>query len=524
MRTEPSRTFIGSVACVDLVGYSRRSVAQQMQVKQAFNRLLAQVLSRIPPDDRIVLDTGDGAAIAFLADPQTCMEACLELRDAMNAARAELGSPTVGPMRIGVNLGPMRLTLDVNGRPNIVGDGVVSAERIMPLAQPGEIVASRSFHEMVSHISEDLARHFDASRQGQDRTGQAREVFPVRSANAPMPVHTREGDPDAREMTQLQRTAPRAAAVPVATASAAPTAAVSPPGPVSTPGAGSSALAAFLGDGRKVRITAAALLLVIAAEGAWLATRRAPAATTIATAPSPAPTPAPLSKPDEPAAPPATAAAPIAAPVIDKPHPSPKPEPAPAKPQPAKAEPAIEPAKPPAPKPPEIPRPVPDKATPAPVEAKKAPEKSPPPVAVEAARKPSAKDIPAGKDANARRDGARPEDARPAPQTPAPAPAPAPVEPAPVEAKPAPGPSTAVVLLQRTPVTFPIAVAAKGISEGQIRARLTINAAGAVTDVRVTASEPPRVFDRDAIRTLQGWRFNAGTEGRTYDVELDFKR
>ena len=37
-----SRTFIGSVVCVDLVGYSKRSVAQQGEIKQAFNKLLMQ--------------------------------------------------------------------------------------------------------------------------------------------------------------------------------------------------------------------------------------------------------------------------------------------------------------------------------------------------------------------------------------------------------------------------------------------------------------------------------------------------
>src|SRR4051812_9550933 len=103
MKNESSRTFIGSVACVDLVGYSRRSVAQQMQVKQAFNRMLVQSLSGIAPDDRIVLDTGDGAAIAFLADPETCLATCIALRDAMNGAREELGAGTDGgPMRIGL--------------------------------------------------------------------------------------------------------------------------------------------------------------------------------------------------------------------------------------------------------------------------------------------------------------------------------------------------------------------------------------------------------------------------------------
>ena len=77
-----SRTFIGSVVCVDLVGYSKRSVAQQGTIKAAFNKILVQSLKGVPIDDRIVLDTGDGAAISFLGDPETCLAVGLKLREA----------------------------------------------------------------------------------------------------------------------------------------------------------------------------------------------------------------------------------------------------------------------------------------------------------------------------------------------------------------------------------------------------------------------------------------------------------
>src|SRR5829696_8587528 len=99
MKTEPSRTFIGSVVCLDLVGYSKWSVAQQSEIKSLFNQLLMQVLKRVPPEDRIILDTGDGAAISFLGDPEQSLAIGLELRDAMNAASAQLGGAEGGPVR-----------------------------------------------------------------------------------------------------------------------------------------------------------------------------------------------------------------------------------------------------------------------------------------------------------------------------------------------------------------------------------------------------------------------------------------
>ena len=35
-------------------------------------------------------------------------------------------------------------------------------------------------------------------------------------------------------------------------------------------------------------------------------------------------------------------------------------------------------------------------------------------------------------------------------------------------------------------------------------------------------ARPRRVFDRAVVRALSQWRYNAGTEGRTVDMEVAF--
>ncbi len=40
-------------------------------------------------------------------------------------------------MRAGINLGPVRLVRDINSQPNIIGDGINVAQRVMSFAQPG---------------------------------------------------------------------------------------------------------------------------------------------------------------------------------------------------------------------------------------------------------------------------------------------------------------------------------------------------------------------------------------------------
>jgi hypothetical protein len=74
------RTLVCSVMFLDIVDYSKRSVGDQQHMKQTFNELLARALEPVPPRDFIVLDTGDGAAIAFLGDPEDALWAGIAVR------------------------------------------------------------------------------------------------------------------------------------------------------------------------------------------------------------------------------------------------------------------------------------------------------------------------------------------------------------------------------------------------------------------------------------------------------------
>jgi len=113
----PARTLVCSILFVDIVEYSKKSVAEQLLLKQTFNRLLSRALETIAAAERVILDTGDGAAIAFLGDPQDALFVSLTIRE-----------NTTIPVRMGVNLGPVRLVRDISGQANIIGDGINVAQ------------------------------------------------------------------------------------------------------------------------------------------------------------------------------------------------------------------------------------------------------------------------------------------------------------------------------------------------------------------------------------------------------------
>ena len=79
-----------------------------------------------------------------------------------------------------------------------------------------------------------------------------------------------------------------------------------------------------------------------------------------------------------------------------------------------------------------------------------------------------------------------------------------------------------VTVLSREQPQFPQEVMRAGIESGSVRAKLTINASGDVSDVTIVEARPVRVFDRAVKQALSRWKFNPGAEGRTYDTLIDF--
>ena len=171
-----SRTLVCSVLFLDIAEYSKKPVAEQLELKQAFNRALATALEQVPQRDRIILDTGDGAAVTFMGDPEDALFAALAVRNMASDGM---------PVRLGVNLGPVRLVKDLNGQMNIIGDGINVAQRVMSFADPGQLLVSRSFYEVVSCLSRDYMNLFRHEGSRTDKHVREHEVYSV-VGGAPM--------------------------------------------------------------------------------------------------------------------------------------------------------------------------------------------------------------------------------------------------------------------------------------------------------------------------------------------------
>jgi len=195
MAQTATRTLVCSVLFVDIVGYSKKGVGDQVRLKHSFNQLLGGALEQVPPRERVVVDTGDGAAITFLGDPEGALFVALEFLDKVG----EL------PVRLGINLGPVSLMKDINGLDNVVGDGINAAERVMSFAAPGQVLVSRSFFEVMSLLSSDYVALFKQEATRTDKHDRAHDLYAVTDA---VRVGRRVQEAQARLRTERRAVAP----------------------------------------------------------------------------------------------------------------------------------------------------------------------------------------------------------------------------------------------------------------------------------------------------------------------------
>ena len=177
MKERGTKTIMCSVLFLDIVEYSKKSVSEQIDLKEALNALLAYAIRDIPVNDRIILDTGDGAAISFLGDVADALRVALTLRASLLSEGAKMDPPLL--VRLGINLGPVRLVKDINEQPNIVGDGINVAQRVMGFARSGQILVSRSYYEAVSRMSQEYADMFNFEGSHTDKHVRDHEIYSV---------------------------------------------------------------------------------------------------------------------------------------------------------------------------------------------------------------------------------------------------------------------------------------------------------------------------------------------------------
>lgn len=144
---------------MDIVGYSRQPDAEQIVQKVLFNALVEVALDPLPRNDLAILDTGDGAAIAFFGSPEEALTVALVIREGIFRHNREYPGELLA-LRMGIHLGPVRVVHNINGKLDILGDGLNVAQSVMNFSAPNQILVSRAYYEIVAPENPDIMRMF----------------------------------------------------------------------------------------------------------------------------------------------------------------------------------------------------------------------------------------------------------------------------------------------------------------------------------------------------------------------------
>src|SRR5438874_8204057 len=139
---------IAHVLLIDVVGYSKLLVNEQIEFLQELNRIVRSTECFRAAETKgklIRVSTGDGMALLFFHSPEEPVRCALEISKALQE------HPHI-QLLMGVHSGPVNQVSDVNDKTNIAGSGINVAQRVMDCGDAGHILLS-------GHIAEDLTQY-----------------------------------------------------------------------------------------------------------------------------------------------------------------------------------------------------------------------------------------------------------------------------------------------------------------------------------------------------------------------------
>src|SRR4030095_9674265 len=139
---------IAHVLLIDVVGYSKLLVNEQIELLQELNRIVKNTecfRAAGTSNKPVRVPTGDGMSLLFFRSPEEPVRCALEI------SRTLQDHPHI-QLRMGVHSGPVNSVRDVNDKTNIAGAGINVAQRVLDCGDARHILLS-------GHVAEDLAQY-----------------------------------------------------------------------------------------------------------------------------------------------------------------------------------------------------------------------------------------------------------------------------------------------------------------------------------------------------------------------------
>lgn len=135
------------VLTVDIVNYSLMNNTTQIQ---SFRMLVRMLNQAIPKEHnlsgrRIWSPAGDGGSLTFWDDIHAALQTAVALGQIINEYNKNLPEKKYFQVRMGLHSGIVIKEVDFDERENVWGNGINISNRVMSMAKPGQIMASKDF-------------------------------------------------------------------------------------------------------------------------------------------------------------------------------------------------------------------------------------------------------------------------------------------------------------------------------------------------------------------------------------------
>jgi hypothetical protein len=198
MVEQKDSSLVACMAFVEIEDYAKKTVIEQIKLRERFNAALSTALQSVAPGDRIVLDTSNGAAVAFLGKTEDALLVAINLRDGIAAETPQSGAALAA--RIGINIGPVKLVKDGGGEPNIIGDGITVAQSVTGFAAPGQVLVSHAYREAVSRVSQQYGQLLEVVGSRTDKYLREHQVYAAVATTGKNPAAGAAGAGRSRKM------------------------------------------------------------------------------------------------------------------------------------------------------------------------------------------------------------------------------------------------------------------------------------------------------------------------------------
>src|SRR5438128_4597809 len=138
---------VAHLLLIDVVGYSKLLVNEQIETMQELNRIVrgTECFRAAEAKDKLIrLPTGDGMALLFFENLEQPVRCALEVAEKLRASSGL-------QVRMGIHSGPVNQIPDVNDRVNIAGAGINVAQRVVDCGDAGHILISKHVADSLVH-------------------------------------------------------------------------------------------------------------------------------------------------------------------------------------------------------------------------------------------------------------------------------------------------------------------------------------------------------------------------------------